>query len=112
MVPEPLLSRFRVFRIGPFPENRLPDLVERILKKIVEGLGLEGVARFCVREEVLESLRSRTAREIRQVLEGAVARRLIDIPEGIRQTFVLRKQDFEVGQRPETRARIGFKRRN
>lgn len=86
--------------------------MERILKKIVEGLGLEGVARFCVREEVLESLRSRTAREIRQVLEGAVARRLIDIPEGIRQTFVLRKQDFEVGQRPETRARIGFKRRN
>ena len=48
-LPEPLLTRFRVFEIGPFPENRLPDLVARILKKIIEGLGLEGAVRFCVR---------------------------------------------------------------
>ena len=108
-IPEPLLSRFRIFEIGPFPENRLPDLVARLLGKILEGLGLEGVVNFCVRDEAIESLRARTAREIRQLLEGAVAKRLIDIPEGFRQTLVLRKQDFEVGRRLGTGCRIGFK---
>ena len=108
-IPEPLLSRFRVFEIGPFPENRLPDLVSRILGKIVEGLGLEGAVRFCVRDEAIESLQGRTAREIRQALEGAVARRLVDFSTGSGQTLVLRRQDFEIGRRLETRGRIGFK---
>lgn len=108
-IPEPLLSRFRVFEIGPFPENRLPDLVSRILGKIVEGLGLEGAVRFCVLDEAIESLHGRTAREIRQALEGAVARRLVDFSTGSGQTLVLRRQDFEIGRRLETRGRIGFK---
>ena len=48
------------------------------------------------------------------MLEGAVAKRLIDIPEGFPTgtKFVLRKQDFQVRRRPEARGRIGFKRRN
>ena len=97
-IPEPLLSRFRIFEIGAFPENRLPDLVSRILKKIVEGLGLEGAVSFCIRDEAIESLRARTAREIRQALEGAVARRLVDFSTGSGQTLVLRRQDFEIGR--------------
>ena len=109
-IPEPLLSRFRVFEIGPFPENRLPDLVSRILGKIVEGLGLEGAVNFCVRDEAIESLRNRTAREIRQALEGAVARRLVDFSTGSGQTLVLRKKDFEVGQQARSKRRIGYNR--
>ena len=108
-IPEPLLSRFRIFEIGPFPESRIPDLVSRILKKIVEGLGLEGAVSFCIRDEAIESLRARTAREIRQALEGAVTKRLMDFSTGSGQTLVLRKQDFEIGRRLETRG-IGFKR--
>ena len=111
-IPEPLLSRFRIFEIGPFPENRLPDLVSRILKKIVEGLGLEGAVSFCIRDEAIESLRARTAREIRQALEGAVAKRLVDIPEGFPTgaRLVLRTQDFERDRKTSTGAKIGFKR--
>ncbi len=103
------MSRFRVFEIRPFPEIRLPDLVSRILKKIVEGLGLEGAVSFCIRDEAIESLRARTAREIRQALEGAVAKRLMDFSTGSGQTLVLRKKDFEVGRGLGTRCRIGFK---
>ena len=103
------MSRFRVFEIRPFPEIRLPDLVSRILKKIVEGLGLEGAVSFCIRDEAIESLRARTAREIRQALEGAVARRLVDFSTGSGQTLVLRKKDFEVGRGLGTRCRIVFK---
>jgi ATP-dependent Lon protease len=111
-IPEPLLSRFRIFEIGPFPEARLPDLVSRLLKKILEGLGLEGAVSFCVRDEAIESLRARTAREIRQLLEGAVAKRLIDIPEGFPAgtRLVLRKQDFAGERKTATGAKIGFKR--
>ena len=108
-LPEPLLSRFRVFEIGPFPEARLPDLVARLLGKIIEGLGLEGAVSFCIRDDAIESLRGRTAREIRQALEGAVAKRLVDFSTGSGQTLVLRKQDFEVGRRLGTGCRIGFK---
>ena len=112
LIPEPLLSRFRIFEIGPFPEIRLPDLVSRILKKIVEGLGLEGAVRFCVRDEAIESLQGRTAREIRQALEGAVARRLVDIPEGFAAgaRLVLRTQDFERECKTVAGVKIGFRR--
>ena len=111
LIPEPLLSRFRVFEIGPFPEDRLPDLVSRILGKIIEGLGLEGAVSFCIRDEAIESLRARTAREIRQALEGAIAKRLMDIPEGFAAgaRLVIRKQDFAGERKTITGARIGFK---
>ncbi len=111
-IPEPLLSRFRIFEIGAFPENRLPDLVSRLLNKITQGMGLEGTISFCVRDEVIESLRGRTAREIRQLLEGAVAQRLIDIPEGfpVGARLVLRTQDFEYGPQPRSKGRIGYNR--
>lgn len=111
-LPEPLLSRFRVFEIGPFPPDQLPRLVERLISKTLETLDLKGYLNFQVRDDDISLFKGRSPREIRQSLEGAIASRFVDLPNdlpsGIR--LVLREGDLEKSlvQKRETR-KVGFR---